>query len=98
MEVTTTPAVEELVSVIIPAYNAERTIAATLDSVRAQTHRNLEIIVVDDGSRDQTASLVETFCVRDERIRFVRKANGGLAAARNTAIDHARGTLIAPVD
>jgi len=98
MEVTSTPALNELVSVIIPAYNAEHTIAATLESVRGQTYRNLEIIVVNDGSRDHTASLVESFCLRDERIRLVHKANGGLAAARNTAIDHARGTLIAPVD
>ena len=88
----------ELVSVIIPAYNAEATIERTVASVTAQTYRNLEVIVVDDGSLDRTAALVAKLAERDSRIRLLRKANAGLAAARNTGIEHAHGDLVAPVD
>jgi glycosyltransferase involved in cell wall biosynthesis len=83
---------------VIPAYNAAATIESTLASVTAQTHRNLEINVVDDGSVDQTAALVARLAERDPRIRLLRKANAGLAAARNTGIEHANGDFIAPVD
>jgi Glycosyl transferase family 2 len=87
-----------LVTVVVPAFNAATTIEATLASVTSQTHRNLEIIVVDDGSVDQTAAMVTTLAERDPRIRLVRKSNAGLAAARNTGIEHASGAFIAPVD
>jgi glycosyltransferase involved in cell wall biosynthesis len=87
-----------LVSVVIPAYNAEDTIDETLDSVRAQTHRNLEIIVVDDGSRDRTATRAEAHAAVDERVRVLRQPNAGVAAARNTGIAAARAELVAPVD
>jgi glycosyltransferase involved in cell wall biosynthesis len=88
----------ELVSVVIPAYNAESTIEHTVASVTAQTYRKLEVIVVDDGSLDRTAALVAKLAERDSRIRLLRKANAGLAAARNTGIENARGDFIAPVD
>ena len=88
----------ELVSVVIPAFNAEQTLAATLESVRAQTYPALEIIVVDDGSSDGTAALVERIALQDARIRLFRQDNKGVAAARNAAIAAARGTLIAPID
>jgi glycosyltransferase involved in cell wall biosynthesis len=87
-----------LVTVVIPAYNAAATIESTVASVTAQTHRNLEINVVDDGSLDQTAALVTRLIQRDPRIRLLRKANAGLAAARNTGIECANGEFIAPVD
>lgn len=88
----------ELVSVIIPAYNAGPTLAATLGSVQAQTYPALEIIVVDDGSSDNTAALVETVRQQDGRVRLLRQANKGVAAARNAGIAAARGSLIAPID
>src|SRR5215216_2413239 len=88
----------ELVSAVIPAYNAEATIGATISSVMAQTYRRMELIVVDDGSHDGTAAFVGKLAERDPRIRLVRKRNEGAAAARNTGIDHARGDFIAPVD
>ena len=87
-----------LVSAIMPAYNAEKYISQTLESVIAQTYRNLEIIVVDDGSRDTTPDIVKAAAARDSRIKFIRQRNQGVAVARNTAIEHASGEYIAPVD
>jgi glycosyltransferase involved in cell wall biosynthesis len=86
------------VSVIVPAYNAACTIDATLDSIRNQTYLELEIIVVDDGSSDATAVLVERHQRVDPRIRLFRQENAGVAAARQSRIAEARGDLIAPID
>nr|WP_294170432.1 glycosyltransferase family 2 protein [uncultured Sphingomonas sp.] len=83
---------------IIPAHNAEGTIDATLASVRAQTHRELEIIVVDDGSTDGTRQRVRSHAAADSRIRLVAQANGGVAAARNRGIAEASAHYLAPVD
>jgi glycosyltransferase involved in cell wall biosynthesis len=82
-------------SVIIPCYNAERYIAATIDSVLAQGHADLEIIVVDDGSKDGSVALVRN---RFPAVRVVEQANQGVAAARNNGIALARGHWIAFVD
>lgn len=86
------------VSVVIPAYNAERWIAETLISVSEQTLREIEILVVDDGSSDHTAAIVERHACSDSRIRLIRQKNGGVGAARNTAIRQACGEFIAPID
>jgi glycosyltransferase involved in cell wall biosynthesis len=87
-----------LVTVVIPAYNAEATIDETLRSVRAQTHRALEIVVVDDGSRDRTAEIVANHSRSDTRITLLRQANAGVAAARNYAIAASSANLIASID
>ncbi|PZO14602.1 MAG: glycosyl transferase family 2 [Leptolyngbya foveolarum] len=87
-----------LVSVIIPAYNAERFIARTLSSVLKQTYQNLEIIIVDDGSNDGTAEIIQQYQKIDNRLILLQQANAGVAAARNLAICHAKGELIAPLD
>lgn len=87
-----------LVSVVIPAFNAEAFIAHTLDSVLAQTYQNFEVWVVDDGSCDQTAAIVEQFMQQDQRIRLLHQKNAGVAAARNLGIQHAQGDYIAPLD
>ncbi len=87
-----------LVSVIIPAYNAESSIEETLQSVRGQTHQALEIIVVDDGSHDGTAAIVQRHAAEDARVRLITQANAGVAAARNRGVAEARAELIAPVD
>jgi len=89
---------ETLVSAIVPAYNAAKTMAETLQSVRAQTHRNLEILVVDDGSEDETVRVAETQAAEDKRVRVIQQPNGGVAAARNTGIRAARGQFVAPID
>ncbi len=87
-----------LVSVVIPCYNAASTIERTLASVRAQTHGNLEILVVDDGSTDATADIVEALVEADGRIRLFRQPNAGVAAARNRAMEEAEGAYLAPID
>jgi glycosyltransferase involved in cell wall biosynthesis len=87
-----------LVSVIIPAYNAERSIGRTLASVSAQTYENIEIVVVNDGSEDGTTALVAAAAIQDPRIRLLSQANRGMAAARNAAAAAARGTVLAPCD
>jgi glycosyltransferase involved in cell wall biosynthesis len=89
---------EPLVSVVIPAYNAELTLPETLHSVRSQTYPHLEIIVVDDGSIDATAALVRLQQRRDSRIRLIQQVNGGVAAARNAGAAAANGAFIAPID
>ena len=87
-----------LVSVVVPAYNAMDYIGATLDSVLSQTYENFEVLVVDDGSQDQTLAVIESYCRKDERVILLRQPNLGVAAARNLAIQASRGTLIAPLD
>ncbi|MDA9508692.1 glycosyl transferase family 2 [Bradyrhizobium sp. CCBAU 11386] len=89
---------EHLVSVVIPAYNAERTIDETLRSVRSQSHCHLEIIVVDDGSVDDTIVVAERHAAQDSRIRIIRQKNEGVAAARNRGWQHACSDLIAFID
>lgn len=83
------------ISVVIPAYNAARTIRATLDSVFAQTARPLEVLVMDDGSTDGTSAIVGEF---GGRVRLLRQSNHGAAAARNALFAAARGHWIAPLD
>jgi len=92
------PTSSELVTVIVPAYNAGATIGATLDSIRAQTHTNLEVLVIDDGSTDATAEIVLHHASIDPRIRLIRQSNEGVAAARNRGIAEARGEYLAPID
>lgn len=89
------PGVPGLVSVVIPTYNRERLIGAAIDSVLRQTYTEVEIIVVDDGSRDGTRQVVEAY---GNPVRYVYKENGGVAAARNTGFRHARGEFIALLD
>lgn len=87
-----------LVSVIIPAFNAQSTLRETLKSAGGQSWQHLEIIIVDDGSTDRTEQIASDFCARDERARLISQPNGGESAARNRAISEARGEWIAPLD
>jgi glycosyltransferase involved in cell wall biosynthesis len=89
---------DQLVSVIMPAYNAEKYIADSIRSVLAQTYSLWELIVVDDGSTDRTATIVQDLANRDSRIRYVFQENGRLGKARNTGISKARSHLIAFLD
>jgi glycosyltransferase involved in cell wall biosynthesis len=87
-----------LVSVIIPAYNAENFIERTLESVRLQTYKNIEILVIDDGSQDRTDEIVKSVAQQESRLILLQQANTGVAAARNLAIQKAKGEFIAPID
>jgi hypothetical protein len=86
------------VSVVIPAFNAARTIGRTLESARAQTHRAIEVIVVDDGSTDGGIETVARAARDDDRIRLIAQGNGGVARARNRGIAEARGRYVAFLD
>ena len=88
----------ELVSVIIPTFNRAYCLARTLDSVLAQTHAELEVLVIDDGSTDDTMSLVQTRYGQDARVRYIHQANCGVAGARNTGIVAASGDFVALLD
>ena len=83
-------------SVIIPVYNKERYIRKTIQSVLKQTFRDYEIIVVDDGSKDDSFKIVKS--MQEDSIVLVQQENSGVAAARNTGIESARGEYIAFLD
>ncbi|MDH5537021.1 MAG: glycosyltransferase family 2 protein [Betaproteobacteria bacterium] len=85
-------------SIVMPAYNAARFIDAAVGSVRAQTCRDWELIIVNDGSTDATEAAVASWCERDPRIRLISVRNGGVSAARNHGMAAARGTYIALLD
>jgi glycosyltransferase involved in cell wall biosynthesis len=89
---------EELVSVIVPAYNSARFIGRTLQSIIAQSHRQIEVIVVDDGSTDDTSDVVSAYARKDERIYLFKRPHGGAPVARNFAAAQARGAFLAPCD
>lgn len=76
-----------LVSIIIPCYNVDKYLSACLDSVLCQAYENLEIILVDDGSKDNTGFICDEYAAKDNRIKVIHKANGGLVSARNAGYD-----------
>lgn len=86
------------VSVIIPAYNAARTLPRCLKSIQAQYEQNWECIVVNDGSTDNTAEIIERYAMLDSRIRVITQANCGVSAARNCGLKHAIGEYVTFVD
>lgn len=90
---------EKLVSIIMPAYNAERFLEAAVGSVLEQTYTNWELLIADDCSQDRTKEIIENFTCHDQRIKGVfLPRNSGVAQARNAAIERARGTYIAFLD
>ncbi len=89
---------QPLVSVIIPAYNAATFLERALQSVLHQRYSHLEAIVIDDGSKDRTPDIVRAIAQYDSRLHLRQQPNAGVAVARNTGIQAARGELIAPID
>lgn len=87
-----------MVSVIIPVYNAERTIIRCLDSLQSQIYKDWEAILIDDGSYDNSGRICEEYQQRDSRFKVVHKQNGGVSSARNVGLEHVRGEFVAFCD
>ncbi len=87
-----------LISVIVPIYNVEVYLPQCIDSIIQQTYRNLEVILVDDGSTDRSGIICNQYAKKDFRIKVIHKNNGGLSDARNTGLDHAKGEYIGFID
>ena len=88
----------EKISVIVPVYNVEQYLERCVDSIINQTYTNLEIILVNDGSTDNSGKLCDELAKKDERIRVIHKENGGLSDARNRGIDEAESDLVGFID
>jgi CDP-glycerol glycerophosphotransferase len=86
------------ISVVVPVYNVEEYLDECLASLVRQTHRDLEIVIVDDGSSDASLEIAQRHAAKDDRIKIVQRPNGGLGAARNTGIEHATGDYLAFLD
>ena len=87
-----------LISVIVPVYNVEKYLPKCVDSILAQTYDNLEIILVEDGTKDNSGAICDEYARKDSRIRVIHKENGGLSSARNAGMDIARGEYFGFVD
>lgn len=87
-----------LISVIVPVYNTAKYLPRCLDSILAQTYNNLEIIIVDDGSTDNSAKIIKSYAQKDPRIKSFHQSNSGLSSARNTGIAKSTGAYITFVD
>src|SRR3954453_11989051 len=86
------------ISVVVPVYNVEPYLAECLESLANQTLGDLEVIMVDDGSKDRSAAIAQEFADRDERFHLITQPNGGLGHARPPGINHATGECLAFVD
>ncbi len=89
---------DELISVIVPVYNMEKYLKRCVDSILQQEYRQLEIILVDDGSTDNSPAMCDAYASQDERIKVIHKENGGLSDARNAGLKVAKGSYIGFVD
>ena len=89
---------QELISVVVAVYNIEAYVERCVRSIMGQSYENLEILLVDDGSRDDSGKICDRLAEEDGRIRVIHKENGGLSDARNAGIARARGTCMAFVD
>lgn len=87
-----------LLSVIVPVYNVEAYVGRCIDSILNQTYRNLEVILVDDGAKDSSGAICDSYGEKDSRVRVIHKENGGLSSARNAGLDVCRGEYITFVD
>ena len=86
------------ISVIIPVYNAEKTIRRCLESIMSSEYEEYEVVVVDDGSTDNSASILFEYANRDRRVKIINQPNSGPAIARNKGLELAEGEIIAFVD
>ncbi|ATA72522.1 teichuronic acid biosynthesis glycosyl transferase [Capnocytophaga sp. H4358] len=89
---------ENLVSIITPMYNGAKYVRQTIESVLAQTYQDWEMLIVDDGSKDNSAEIVKEHTIKDKRIKLIQQKNGGSASARNNALRNAQGRYICFLD
>ena len=89
---------KDLITVMIPAYNAQKYIGRCIESLIKQTYHEIEILIVNDGSKDNTKSICEEFSRKDSRVRLINQENGGEGAARNTGLREAKGKYLSFVD
>lgn len=87
-----------VISIIVPVYNAERYINRCIDSILSQTFADFELLLIDDGSTDQSSAICDEYALRDSRVRVFHKENGGVSSARNLGLDHAQGDFVGWVD
>lgn len=87
-----------VVSIIVPVYNAEKTLNKCVDSILNQTFQDWELLLIDDGSTDRSGELCNEYAAKDQRIKVFHKKNGGVSSARNIGLDHAKGQWVTFVD
>lgn len=85
---------KQLISIIVPIYNAERYLSQCIESIANQTYQNLQIILVDDGSTDHSREIMGQYATEDNRIVCIHQANGGVSSARNAGLDVASGKYL----
>ena len=88
----------DMISIIIPIYNVEKYLEKCLDSILNQTYKNLEIILIDDGSTDNSPNICNSYCEKDKRIKIIHKNNEGVSSARNKGIELSKGKYIVFID
>ena len=88
----------DLITIVVPVYNVEKYISDCLDSLISQTYKNIEIILVDDGSTDMSGAICDRYTALDARIKVIHKQNEGLGFARNTGLEVAQGKFVAFID
>ena len=86
------------ISIIVPVYNAEKTLNQCVDSIIHQSYKDWELFLIDDGSKDHSAAICDKYAQQDERIRVFHKSNGGVSSARNVGLDNAVGEWITFID
>lgn len=87
-----------LVSIITPCYNGSKYIGETIESVLLQTYKDFEMIIIDDGSKDNSVKIIQEYANKDDRIKLIKQSNGGSASARNNGIRNANGRYITLLD
>ena len=87
-----------MISVIVPVYKTEEYLERCVNSILNQTYKDIELIIVDDGSPDKCPAICDTFAQMDERVKVIHKVNGGVSTARNAGLEIATGDYIAFVD
>lgn len=87
-----------IISIIVPVYNAKKTLGRCIDGILSQTFKNFELLLINDGSTDRSGELCDEYAAKDQRIKVFHKENGGVISARNVGLDHTKGKWITFVD